>query len=131
MDGYDQVAEARRNAVAMATRLDLDDVVIARVALVVTEAATNLWKHAGGGEILLVPPALHSGIEILALDKGPGIADLARCFQDGYSTAGSPGTGLGAIRRLSLACDVFTESGPWYRPAGTVPVPAPERRPPG
>ena len=42
-----------------------------------------------------------SGVELLALDKGPGIADVARCLVDGFSTAGSPGTGLGAVARIS------------------------------
>lgn len=46
------------------------------------------------------------GIEILALDRGPGIADLSRCLQDGFSTAGTAGAGLGAIRRLSNLFDV-------------------------
>ena len=47
-------------------------------------------------------------MDVLALDKGPGMGDVERCFQDGYSTAGSAGTGLGAIQRLSTECDVYT-----------------------
>jgi anti-sigma regulatory factor (Ser/Thr protein kinase) len=82
-----------------------------RVGLVVTELATNLVKHTGaGGEILL--RALHGSggdaIEILALDRGPGIGDVAHAFEDGVSSADSPGTGLGAMRRLSDVFDVHS-----------------------
>ena len=52
-------------------------------------------------------------MEILALDRGPGMANVDRCFEDGYSTAGSPGTGLGALRRLATTLDVYS------RPGGT------------
>src|SRR5262249_3021801 len=47
-------------------------------------------------------------VEALALDRGPGMRDVTRCFQDGYSTGGSAGTGLGAVSRLS-DCDIFTQ----------------------
>jgi hypothetical protein len=48
------------------------------------------------------------GLELLVLDKGPGIADPARCFRDGFSTAGTPGTGLGAMVRLSDFFDLYS-----------------------
>ncbi|MBZ5584421.1 MAG: SpoIIE family protein phosphatase [Acidobacteriia bacterium] len=111
VEGMDQVGEARRRATAMAAGLGFGETDAGRTAVVVSECASNLVKHAGGGEILLSPldgggPA---GLEILALDKGPGMRNPALCFQDGYSTAGSPGTGLGAVRRLSSECNVYTE----------------------
>src|SRR5215210_3087840 len=112
-----QVAEARRTATALAGQLALDEAGTGKLALIVTEAATNLTKHATGGEILLY--ALQSGqiggIQILALDKGPGLANAARALRDGYSTTGSPGTGLGAIRRLATSFDIHSVPG-----AGTV-----------
>ncbi len=66
-----------------------------------TELATNLLKHGGGGEILAerFDDSDGAGIEVLALDRGSGMADVARCMQDGYSTAGSLGQGLGAASR--------------------------------
>jgi anti-sigma regulatory factor (Ser/Thr protein kinase) len=83
-----------------------------RAALVATEAASNIFKHAGEGEILLNScGGPHPVVEVLAIDKGPGIPDVQRAFQDGYSTAGSAGTGLGAIRRISAECDIFSEPG--------------------
>jgi anti-sigma regulatory factor (Ser/Thr protein kinase) len=107
------VGEARRSAGALAERLGFGETVAGRLALVVTEAAGNLVKHAGGGEIVWrqVGTASAPGIEVIALDKGPGIADVARSLQDGYSTSGTPGTGLGAIRRLSDEFDVYSAPG--------------------
>ena len=103
-------SEVRRAALALASDLSFDDTSAGNVGLVVTEAATNLLKHAGGGQVILRPleSGDAAGIEILALDKGQGIADVARCFQDGYSTAGSAGTGLGAIARLSSVHEIYS-----------------------
>jgi anti-sigma regulatory factor (Ser/Thr protein kinase) len=108
-----QAAEARRAAVAMAATLGFGETEAGRVALVTTEAATNLVKHGGGGIIALrsLQQGRVVGVEILALDRGPGIADLSRALSDGYSTAGSPGTGLGAIRRLSERFDIHSLPG--------------------
>jgi anti-sigma regulatory factor (Ser/Thr protein kinase) len=105
-----QVSAARRAASDAAQAGGFDDFSAGRVALVATELATNLIKHAAGGEIVIGTYAdgSGSGIELLALDKGNGIADLARAFEDGVSTAGSPGNGLGAIRRQADQVNVFT-----------------------
>jgi anti-sigma regulatory factor (Ser/Thr protein kinase) len=105
-----QVGEARRRALVLASRLGLDEEECGRVALVVTEAASNLVKHASRGELVLraLQRAPVGGIEVLALDRGPGLADLDRCLRDGFSTAASPGTGLGAIVRLSDLFDCFS-----------------------
>ena len=107
------VAEARRAAVDLVSRLSFDEVSAGNVSLVVTEAAKNILKHAGCGQVILrsLERAGAAGIEILALDKGPGIADPGRCFDDGYSTAGTPGTGLGAIARLATKHDVYSLPG--------------------
>ena len=108
-----QVAEARRAATGLADQLAFDEADIGTIALIVTEAATNLAKHATGGEILLY--ALQSGevggIQVLALDKGPGIANAAQALRDGYSTTGSPGTGLGAMERLATLFDIHSVPG--------------------
>jgi anti-sigma regulatory factor (Ser/Thr protein kinase) len=107
-----QIAEARRLAVARAEAMGFDAAATARIALVATEMATNLLKHAGEGQIVIESPVGRAGpaLELIALDKGPGIADLRRAMEDGASTAGTPGTGLGAIRRQ---CDAFAL---WSRP---------------
>lgn len=105
-----QVCEARRVAAALAGRLGFGETEASKLALVVTEAGNNLVKHGGGGELLLCPldQGGVAGVEVLALDQGPGMADLGRCLRDGFSTAGTPGTGLGAIVRLSSVFDIHS-----------------------
>lgn len=107
------IGGARRYAQRLAAALEFDETTIGELAIVVTEAATNMLRHAGGGELLLRPlfDGTRSGIEILALDKGPGISDLAHSMIDGVSTAGTAGSGLGAMRRLATEFDVYSASG--------------------
>lgn len=107
-----QTAGARRTARGMALDLGFGEDDAERIAIAVTEACTNLLKHAGRGDIFLrVTREGSPEFEVLALDRGPGIANLADCLRDGYSTRGSPGQGLGAIRRLSTASDVYSIPG--------------------
>lgn len=109
-----QVGEARRRAAALCGQLGLGAAVAGRLAVAVTELATNLARHAHGGLIALraLPQSgTVTGVEILALDRGPGIADVRRCLVDGYSTAGSPGTGLGAVQRMSSSFDITSAPG--------------------
>ena len=110
-----QSAAARRMAVELARNGELDETIEAKVALVVTELATNLAKHASKGELLLRLLETESGaavgFEALSVDRGPGLVDPARALEDGYSTAGSPGTGLGAVLRTATEFDLFTQPG--------------------
>jgi anti-sigma regulatory factor (Ser/Thr protein kinase) len=96
------VANARRRVGNLVAQLGYDATAAGEVAIVVTELAQNLLRHGGGGEILAGSDQQHAdGIEILALDRGPGMADFAACLRDGYSTGGTSGNGLGAIKRLA------------------------------
>jgi anti-sigma regulatory factor (Ser/Thr protein kinase) len=108
-----QVAEARREASAIARRVGFGDEAIGRVALVTTELATNLVKHGGGGEILAgsYEQDESAGVEILALDRGRGISNIGACLEDGYSSAGSRGEGLGAVIRQSQFFDIASWPG--------------------
>lgn len=106
-----QVGEARRAASSWAESIGFNEAARGNVAIIATEAATNLVRHAGGGEIVLRYLLDATGLEILALDKGPGMSDPARCMEDGYSTAGGPGNGLGAISRLSQRFEVYSQPG--------------------
>jgi anti-sigma regulatory factor (Ser/Thr protein kinase) len=103
-----QVAEARRRASGVALSLGFDETAGGRVAIVVTELATNLVKYGTDGEILIgiFEDETGTGVQILALDRGTGISDVAAVLRDGFSTGGSPGTGLGAVRRQSQAFDI-------------------------
>jgi anti-sigma regulatory factor (Ser/Thr protein kinase) len=128
-----QVAEARRAAMTVARRLDFEDGDVGRVALAATELASNLVKHAGGGIILAsvgTDPAGDPAVELVALDKGPGMADVDACLVDGYSTAGSPGTGLGAVRRISTQFDCYSRAGTGAAVLSRI-APARARRPSG
>ncbi len=109
-----QTAEARRVAHTLAGRIGFDQTKAAQVALAATEAATNLLKHAGRGEILfqiLTDSGGAGGLEMLVLDKGPGIKNVGESLRDGYSTAGSAGTGMGAMSRLAARFDVYSQVG--------------------
>ena len=108
-----QVAEARRGAVAAAHALGFGEEDAGRVAIVASELATNLVKHGGGGELIVgaYDDRTGGGVECLALDKGPGMADVAASSRDGHSTAGSAGTGLGAIARGSHHHDIYSRPG--------------------
>jgi len=72
------------------------------VALAVTELASNLIRHAGGGTLSLEPTSREArqGIQIESADSGPGFDDFERALTDGFSTLRSLGTGLGAVNRL-------------------------------
>jgi anti-sigma regulatory factor (Ser/Thr protein kinase) len=102
------IAETRRAAVDTATNCGFDETQAGRVAIVATELATNILRHGGGGEILVgcYEDPSGTGVELIALDKGPGIANLEHSLRDGFSTAGSSGHGLGAIRRQSQVMEV-------------------------
>lgn len=105
--------EARRRAASWAKERAFDPELSANIALVVTELATNLAIHTVGGEILLrqIFAQEQRGVEILSLDKGPGVANFAECLRDGFSTAGTAGNGLGAIRRASHLFEVHSQPG--------------------
>ncbi len=108
-----QVGEARRAANRLATDHDLDETVRGRVAIVITELGNNLWRHAQQGRLLVGCRKSDDGcqLEVIAIDSGPGMADVARCLRDGYSSGGTPGTGLGAVQRLSTDFSVFSSPG--------------------
>lgn len=107
------VAAVRRAGQKLADSLGFNETRAGQLALIITEAATNILKHAGEGEIHVGPAQSPAGIgvDVLALDRGPGIADLASSLVDGVSTAGTAGTGLGALHRLSDEFDVYSGRG--------------------
>jgi anti-sigma regulatory factor (Ser/Thr protein kinase) len=108
-----QPSEARYAAHAAAEASGFGEEDIHRAGIVATELATNLVHHAVSGEMLIrsVRPGPVGEIELIAIDRGPGIAELSRSLADGHSTAGTSGTGLGAVQRLADAFDVYTQRG--------------------
>jgi anti-sigma regulatory factor (Ser/Thr protein kinase) len=104
--------EVRRQATALAEALGMEEVDRGRVALVATELATNLVKHAGGGGRVLLRGLRDptTGVELVSLDSGPGF-DVAASLRDGLSTSGTRGVGLGAVQRTSEAFDLWSAPG--------------------
>jgi anti-sigma regulatory factor (Ser/Thr protein kinase) len=113
IDDPSKIGEARRSANAIARAIGLSETDAGRFAILASEAATNIAKHAGHGQIVLrsLGDGGAAGAEVVAIDHGPGIPDLDRALSDGYSTAGSSGTGLGAMSRLASAFDIYTSVG--------------------
>jgi anti-sigma regulatory factor (Ser/Thr protein kinase) len=107
-----EVAGARRAALECAGQQRMSENGAARAALAATELATNLLKHGGGGSIVF--GAEEEGgpsLTIVALDKGRGIPNVNTALSDGFSTAGSNGTGLGAVSRAATFFDLYTLPG--------------------
>lgn len=109
----DELSAARGAAAALARRVGLNPQRSGEVALAVSELASNLVKHAQDGAILLrvVRTEQQAGVEVLALDKGPGMVDVAESLRDGVSSAGTLGIGLGAVVRLADTVDVDSVPG--------------------
>jgi len=107
------VSEVRLAMSRLARELEFGDTLAGRVALVATEAVTNMVRHGGGGTFVARPLATQGslGIEMMAIDSGPGMRDFAHSATDGVTTGSTPGTGLGAIRRLSDEFEVQTATG--------------------
>lgn len=105
------VGSARRKAAALAGEAGLDETACGKVGIIVNELANNILKHAGHGTLLLQRIGIDgAGVEVLAVDAGPGMADVEKCLADGYSTSGTAGNGLGAVQRLSDEFDIWSAS---------------------
>jgi anti-sigma regulatory factor (Ser/Thr protein kinase) len=117
IDDESKVGEARRDALRLAQAHGLDATMCGRAAIVATELGNNLLRHGGGGELLLQPIVTGDAalIELLAIDRGRGMQNVESCLEDGYSTGGTAGTGLGAVRRLAAEFDLYSVAN-----AGTV-----------
>jgi anti-sigma regulatory factor (Ser/Thr protein kinase) len=107
------VAQARRAVADLAAAAEFGDEAAGELAVAVTEAGSNMFKHARGGSIAarIVDGKHMSGVEVIAIDKGPGIANLAASMRDGHSTSGTPGHGLGALQRMTSEMEVWSRSG--------------------
>src|SRR5687768_15653227 len=91
-----QIGEARRTVVRLGQNLGLPDTQTGAAAIIATELATNLSRYAQAGQ-MLIGATSDNRLEIIAVDKGPGM-DVQRCMEDGFSSGGTPGNGLGAVR---------------------------------
>ncbi len=106
------VGAARRRFVTLAATSGLDESRVSDAALIASELASNVVKHARHGGLLLgcIGEGDARGVSIVAWDRGRGM-DLDACMRDGMSTSGTAGNGLGAVKRLATRFDAFTRGG--------------------
>ena len=83
------------------------------IATAISEVARNIMVYAQRGEIRLQMAQRDGrrGIEVVAVDEGPGIPDIERAMQDGFSTGRSLGLGLPGARRLMDEFEIVSEMG--------------------
>ncbi|MEV4540454.1 SpoIIE family protein phosphatase [Micromonospora echinaurantiaca] len=103
----------RRAAERLARQLGMGEARTADLAIVAAELTSNLVKHAEEGNLLLRPVRREgeAGVELVAVDSGPGMADLSLSSRDGHSTTGTLGIGLGAIVRQATWFDGYSRPG--------------------
>lgn len=107
------ILSARQSGRAIAARLGFSQTDVTLIATAISELARNIVQYAGRGEIVLsvIEERSRAGLSIEARDRGPGIADVARALEDGFSTGGSLGLGLPGARRLLDELQVESEPG--------------------
>jgi len=108
-----QVGDARRLASRLASECGCSETECGAVSVIATELGNNLVKYASDGQIVLrsLTDEPSAGVEILSLDSGPGFSDIAKRVADGYSSSGTPGNGLGAVKRMSSEFDIYSAPG--------------------
>lgn len=113
VEGSSAPGSVRRRAMELAEQLGLSDTRVGEIGIVATELASNLLKHAQEGAIVLrvLRDGALGGLEIVALDRGPGMRDVSGVFEDGRSTSGTLGIGLGAVHRLATTYDIHSTAG--------------------
>ena len=107
------MAEARRAVADLGAAAGLSANDLGRAALIATELCTNLVKYAKRGMVVLSRFSEHGtrGVQLIAVDGGPGFANFGASARDGHTTGGSLGVGLGAVIRASDLFDVYTREG--------------------
>ncbi len=107
------IVSARQQGRALAVQLGFATGDLTLIATAISEIARNIVIYAKRGEIVLslVQDGARRGILVVGRDQGPGIPDIARAMQDGYSTGKSLGLGLPGARRIMDEFDIVSEVG--------------------
>ncbi|MEU9192470.1 SpoIIE family protein phosphatase [Streptomyces hundungensis] len=111
IDHYSAVHLAAATARSLGERCGLPGAMPDQAAVLASELASNIDKHARDGALYIQPLAVGGGVEILAADRGPGMPELERCLTDGYTTVGTLGAGLGAVHRIATDFTIRTQAG--------------------
>lgn len=108
----EDIVRMRQAVREQAMRLGFSLVDQTKIVTAASELARNAILHGGGGEVLVEPLIeRRKGLRLTFIDQGAGIADVALALQDGYTTGGGLGLGLGGARRLSNEFDIHTRPG--------------------
>ncbi|KMY46604.1 serine/threonine protein kinase [Bacillus sp. FJAT-27916] len=112
LNEWDIVA-ARQVGRNVAKELGFGTVDQARITTTISELARNIYLYAGQGEICIEKlwDNGRTGLRIIAEDKGPGISDIRKVMEDGYTTSGGLGAGLPGVKRLMDEFDIDSEVG--------------------
>src|SRR3954447_151090 len=107
------IVAARQVGRNVAKELGFGTVDQARITTTISELARNIYLYAGQGEICIEKlwDNGRTGLRIIAEDKGPGISDIRRVMEDGYTTSGGLGAGLPGVKRLMDEFDIDSEVG--------------------
>lgn len=107
------IVTARQEGRALANQIGFSGSDQVLIATAISEAARNILQYARSGEIVLnrIQNGEKAGIQVIARDQGPGIKDIRRVMEDGYSSSGGLGLGLPGIKRLMSEMDVQSTPG--------------------
>lgn len=107
------IVVARQNGRSLAKSLGFGEVDQARITTAISELARNIYLYAGQGEMEVYPVYRgdKTGIKIVARDSGPGIKDVVKALEDGFSTSGGLGAGLPGVKRLMDEFSIETSEG--------------------
>jgi serine/threonine-protein kinase RsbT len=96
------IVHARQEGRHLSKQLGFGNIVQSRIATAISELARNIFLYAGSGTITIetVKEDDSVGIRVIAEDKGPGISDIRKAMEDGYSTSGALGAGLPGVKRM-------------------------------
>lgn len=107
------IVTARQQGRELALKLGFTVAEVTLIAAAISEVARNMVDHAKGGEVLLsvVQENSHRGVQVVARDEGPGIADIAQAMQYGYSTRKGLGVGLPGAKWLMDEFEINSKAG--------------------
>lgn len=109
--GEEDIVRARGEARAIAVRAAFSEIARTRVTTAVSELARNIVRYAGEGTITLCMGVVDNGrayVEIVAADRGPGIADIGAVLSGTYRSKHGMGLGLRGVKRIAASFDIQT-----------------------
>jgi len=97
----------------MSRQLGFGTIMQSRIATSISELARNIYLYAGKGTITISPVERNGsiGLQLTAVDAGPGIRDIRKALEDGFSTSGALGAGLPGVRRMMDEFDIQSSPG--------------------